>query len=74
MKSIEYYCGKEFDPTCGKTLTADVWLLSKIEAAKRTKYLVNVTTPFDSIRSNRITSAIEDWTKQYNEIYDNSSV
>lgn len=68
MKSIVYYCGPDFDPTCGTHLTAEAWLILKIRNAKDMKYEIDTTTPFDSIRSNRIQVAIEKWQEQLDEI------
>lgn len=72
MKSIEYYCGSDFDPSCGQELDVPTWLQRKIRYAKDTKYDIDTTTPFDSIRSNRIQVAIDKWQEQYDEIFGKS--
>ena len=71
MKSIEYYCGADFDPRCGQELTAAQWLRRKINAAKQLKHdLVHLGwRERDGIRINRIAKAIEDWEAQFNEIF-----
>jgi len=72
MKSIIYYCGEAFDPSCGLELTAVQWLSRKLLHAKETKLKVDNTVPFDPLRSNRIAEAIEDWQTQLFEIYGSS--
>ena len=68
MKSIVYYCGTDFDPSLGRTLTAEQWLRLKIYYAKITKNIIDTTTPLDSIRSNAISVAIEKWNEMLDEI------
>lgn len=70
MRSVEYYCGPEFDPRIGQELSAAQYYMRKIHAAKKTKIIVDLTMPLDGIRSNRIAEAIEDWQAQYNEIFE----
>jgi len=70
MRNIEYYCGPEFDPRIGQELTAAQYYLRKIEAAKETKVMVDLSEPLDGVRSNRIAYAIDDWKAQYNEIFE----
>lgn len=69
MRHIEYYCGPEFDPRCGQEMSVPEWLLKKIRHAKATKIIVDSTFPLDGIRSNRIADAIDQWKKQYHEIF-----
>lgn len=69
MKSIGYYCSHYFDARTAISLSAPEFLRAKINAAKLTKFDVDIAQPFDSIRSNNIASAIEDWQGQLQEIY-----
>ena len=71
MKSVEYYCGEEFDARCGQELTAVQWLHRKITNAKE---LLNTLAQADyqerdGIRIKRISDALKDWRQQIDEIY-----
>jgi hypothetical protein len=71
MRSIEYYCSVYFDPRDGQELSAPQFLLRKIYAGKDTiDDLLEVDfMERDQVRIKKISDAISDWRKQFNEIY-----
>ena len=71
MKSIVYYCGENFDPTCGQELTAPQWLQRKILASQELHhYLAYLDYQYrNEKRINDIAEAIKDWEIQYSEIF-----
>ena len=71
MKTIEYYCGEQFDVRCGEFLSAAQWLSKKIAYAHDLHYkLAHEHYELrDNVRIRRIDSAIKDWECQYNEIF-----
>ena len=46
MKSIEYYCDEDFDPTVGQELSAPQYLIRKINAAKELKNKLKISDDF----------------------------
>jgi len=71
MKTIEYYCGNEFDARCGQELTASSWLNRKILHGRQLlQELTQVDYEIrDWIRIKRVSNAIEDWKHQLDEIF-----
>lgn len=71
MKSVEYYCGEEFDVRCGQELTASEWLHRKISnGAILLQELVQVNyADRDGLRIKRVSDALRDWRQQIDEIY-----
>ena len=71
MKSIEYYCGADFDARCGQELTASEWLYRKVSSANiLLQQLVQVDyTIRDGLRIKRVSDALKDWRQQIDEIY-----
>ena len=70
MKSVTYYCGESFDPSLGRTLTAEQWLYRKILHATELRHELAHQSYLDrdDLRIKRIGSAIEDWKEATQEI------
>ena len=70
MRSIEYYCGKEFDSSCGRELSAEQWLHRKIiHATELHHQLAHVDyLDRDDLRISRIGKAIQLWRDMIDEI------
>lgn len=74
MKSIVYYCGENFDPSCGQELSAVQWLQRKILHARELHhYLAHLDYQYrNDKRINDISKAIKDWETQLDEIFGHS--
>lgn len=70
MKSIVYYCDVDFDPSCGRELTAEQWLHRKIIHATELHHKLAHQSYLDrdDLRIKRIDIAIEKWREQLDEI------
>ena len=70
MRSIEYYCGVDFDSSVGRSISAEQWLYRKIHSAEELhSQLAHMSyLDRDDLRIKRIASAIEDWRDMILEI------
>jgi hypothetical protein len=70
MKSIVYYCGEDFEASCGRELSAEQWLHRKIiHATELHHQLAHVDyLDRDDLRISRIGKAIQLWRDMIDEI------